>query len=108
MHAMAWRDLDPADAHGELQHDPTLRLLDVRTPREYQSHHLPGALLIPVQELAQRCGELDAQANWLVYCEHGRRSLVACALLAQQSFGKLANLRGGMAHWLGCGLPVER
>ena len=105
---MAFRDLEPADAQRELQGDAALRVLDVRTPREYQSHHLPGAVLIPVQELAQRCGELDAQANWLVYCEHGRRSVVACELLAQRRFGRLANLRGGMAHWLGCGLPVER
>lgn len=102
-----YRDLDPADAQAELQRDPTLQVLDVRTPQEYASHRLPNAVLVPVQELQQRLGELDKDANWLVHCEHGRRSLFACELLAQAGFGKLANLRGGLAYWAGCGLPLD-
>jgi rhodanese-related sulfurtransferase len=34
--------------------------------------------------------------------------VVACTILANAGFTQLANLRGGMANWLGCGLPVER
>lgn len=102
-----YRDLDPADAQAELQRDPTLHVLDVRTPQEFASHRLPNAVLVPVQELQQRLGELDKDANWLVHCEHGRRSLFACEILAQAGFGKLANLRGGLAYWAGCGLPLE-
>ena len=105
---MAYRDLPPREAQLELQRDPSLRVLDVRTEPEHRQHRLPGAVLLPVQELAQRCHELDADANWIVCCEHGRRSVMACEFLAQAGFQKLANLRGGMAHWLGCGLPVER
>lgn len=102
---MNYRDLDPADAQRELQTDTTLRILDVRTEPEYQSHRLPGSVLIPVQELDRRLAELDKNANWLVHCEHGRRSLFACEILAQAGFRKLANLRGGLAQWAGCGLP---
>jgi rhodanese-related sulfurtransferase len=105
---MSFRDLDPTDALAELEADPSLRLLDVRTDREHRSHRLPGAVLIPVQELQQRWQELDADAEWLVYCEHGRRSVVACELLARVGFRRLRNLRGGMAHWIGCGLAVTR
>ncbi|MBX3464446.1 MAG: rhodanese-like domain-containing protein [Planctomycetes bacterium] len=105
---VSYRDLDPAAAHNELQADPTLRILDVRTEAEYQSHRLPNAVLVPVQDLARRLHELDRDANWLVHCEHGRRSLWACDLLAQAGFARLANLRGGLAHWAGCGLPFER
>ncbi len=105
---MNYRDLDPADAQRELQTDQTLRILDVRTEPEYQSHRLPGSVLIPVQELDRRFGELDKNANWLVHCEHGRRSLFACEILAQAGFKKLANLRGGMAYWASCGLPFEQ
>ena len=104
---MKYRDLSPADAHQELQQDPKLRVLDVRTAPEYQSHRLAAATLIPVQELQQRLAELDRDASWLVHCEHGRRSLFACELLAQAGFGKLANLRGGLAYWAGSGLPLE-
>jgi rhodanese-related sulfurtransferase len=103
---MNYRDLDPADAQRELQQDPKLRILDVRTAPEHQSHRLPGAVLIPVQELDRRLAELDKEAKWLVHCEHGRRSLFACEMLAQAGFRQLANLRGGLAYWAGCGLPL--
>ena len=104
---MPYRDLDPETAEQELRTDPTLRVLDVRTAEEYASHRLPNAVLVPVQELQARLAELDPAANWLVHCEHGRRSLFACELLAAAGFHKLANLRGGLAFWAGCGLPLE-
>lgn len=104
---MSYRDLDPETAHRELQQDSTLRILDVRTVEEFTSHRLPNALLVPVQELAERLHELDREANWLVHCEHGRRSLWACELLVEAGFRKLANLRGGLAYWAGCGLPLD-
>lgn len=105
---MRYRDLDPNAARGELLADKTLRVLDVRTQPEYQCHRLPDALLLPLQELAQRLHELDRDANWLVHCEHGVRSQRACEFLAQQGFSRLANLTGGLAHWVACGLPVQK
>lgn len=105
---MAYRDLDPRAAHQELQQDPTLQILDVRTEPEFSAYRLPNAKLIPVQELQARLGELDPAANWLVHCEHGHRSLYACELLSTSGFTRLTNLRGGLAFWAGSGLPVER
>ncbi len=105
---MIFRDLDPDTAQRELAADPTLRILDVRTPHEYEMHRLPGAVLLPIQEIQQRLHELDPEANWLVHCEHGVRSVMVCEFLAQSGFARLANLRGGLAHWIGRGLPCER
>ena len=102
-----YRDLGAEAAQQELQQDPTLRVLDVRTEHEYRSHRLPDATLVPIQDLAQRLQELDRDTNWLVYCAHGRRSVFACDLLAKAGFTKLSNLRGGLAAWVGCGLPLE-
>lgn len=104
---MSYRDLDPSAAQQALHADASLRILDVRTPQEHASHRLPGAILVPVQDLARRIAELDKDANWLVHCEHGRRSVFACELLTQAGFTRVANLRGGLAHWAGCGLPLE-
>jgi len=42
-------------------------LIDVRTPKEYEQGHLPGARLIPVGELADRLSELDSQKPTVVY-----------------------------------------
>lgn len=105
---MEFRDLDPATAQAELDGDTDLRVLDVRTPEEHASHRLPDAVLVPIQELQQRVGELDADANWLVVCAHGQRSMFACQFLEQMGFERVANLRGGLAHWASSGLPLER
>ncbi len=42
-------------------------LVDVRTPKEYERGHLPGARLIPVGELADRLSELDTKRTTIVY-----------------------------------------
>lgn len=105
---MSYRDLDPAAAQAALQADPTLCILDVRTPPEHASHRLKGATLVPLHELGDRLHELDPQANWLVHCEHGVRSMHACDFLVRQGFRSVTNLRGGIAHWMGSGLPIER
>jgi len=42
-------------------------LIDVRTPKEYEQGHLPGAQLIPVGELADRLSELDPEKTTVIY-----------------------------------------
>lgn len=105
--SMTFRDLDPEAAHAELQADKDLRILDVRTADEHQSHRLPDALLIPIQEIQQRVDEIDPKARWLVMCEHGVRSQQVCEFLTQMGYAEVTNLRGGLAHWAACGLPVD-
>ncbi len=103
-----YRDLAPEDADAALRTDPELAVLDVRTPPEHARHRLPGSQLIPVHELPRRLDELDPARRYLVVCEHGVRSVAACELLVEHGFAAIANLNGGMAHWLARGLPVER
>jgi len=105
---MTYRDLEPADAQRELERDSAIKLLDVRTQAEHDSHRLPSATLIPIQDLAERVTELDPKQRWMVYCEHGVRSVAACEFLASAGFEGLTNLRGGMANWAQAGLPFER
>ena len=105
---MAFTDLDPLGAQELIDQQPDLVLLDVRTEPENRSHRLPGAVLIPVQELAARVEELDPDRPHLIYCEHGVRSVAACEFLADRGFDALSNLGGGMARWLHAGLPCER
>ncbi len=76
-------------------------IVDVRTPREYQSGHLKGAQLIPVQEFQRRVGELAPHKNApvFVYCRTGNRSTVAAKVLVDQGFSKVINLRYGIVEW---------
>ena len=72
-------------------------LLDVRTPHEFASGHLPGAVNLPVQELPFRLKELPAGKKVVVYCRSGARSAVARKLL--QSEGHEVLDIGTMAAW---------
>jgi len=49
------------------KHQGEYNLVDVRTPKEYEGGHLPGARLIPVGEVANRLSELDPNKPTIVY-----------------------------------------
>jgi rhodanese-related sulfurtransferase len=84
--AQAFRALDPS----------VVQVLDVREPWEYERVHLPGALLIPLGELADRVGELNPSRPTAIYCHHGMRSLQALGFLQSLGFTNLAHLMGGV------------
>lgn len=84
------------------QANPNLLLLDVRTPEEWGERHIPGAMLLPMDRLIDRLGELDPERETVVLCEHGVRSQsVAHFLATQAGFTKVANMEGGMSEWPG-------
>jgi len=76
-------------------------LLDVRTPEEFAQGHVPGAKLIPLQELEARVGELDAyeQRGVVAYCEVGGRAAKAAELLRARGFANVRLLEGSMQRW---------
>ncbi len=84
-----------ADANEEFQ------LVDVRQEKEYRSGHLPGALLIPLDQLERRFDELDSSLKTIVYCRSGVRSGSACQLLEQRGFQNIFNMKGGILAWQG-------
>jgi rhodanese-related sulfurtransferase len=91
-----------ADEAKRLIQEPGLCILDVRTKEEYESGHLPGAILIPVSEVKVRVGELSQykRGKILVYCQTGVRSAVASKILVEQGFDFVYNLTGGIAAWI--------
>ena len=76
-------------------------LLDVRTPAEYAAGHLPGARLIPHDQLAQRLTELAATQDQevIVYCRSGRRAAQAIDTLTRAGFSHVAHLQGDYQRW---------
>jgi rhodanese-related sulfurtransferase len=89
------------DEVASLSLESDVLVLDVRTPREYTQYHIPGSLLIPVQELAVRWRELDPERPTICVCEHGVRSETAAEFLAEQDFADVATMRGGLVRWAG-------
>ena len=76
-------------------------LLDVRGPLEYQRRHLPGAVLLPLPELAARVAEVPRTRPVVVYCQSGVRSAQAVALLQDLGYTNALTLSGGLEDYAG-------
>jgi rhodanese-related sulfurtransferase len=87
-----------------------LTVIDVRTPGEYASGHLPGAHNIPLDHLDAAVPALKAAADrgdLLIVCASGARSATACRRLADQGIAA-ATLTGGTAAWTQLGHDTHR
>ncbi|MCX7622888.1 MAG: rhodanese-like domain-containing protein [Thermomicrobium sp.] len=83
-------------------------VIDVREPHEWKTGHIPGARLIPLDELPLRVAELDPEREIVLVCRSGNRSAQATLYLQRAGFRRVVNLAGGMIAWTRAGLPVER
>ena len=76
-------------------------LVDVRQPWEHELARLPDSLLLPLNELPSRTGDVRPEAGQLVvcYCHHGVRSLRAAEVLAGAGLAGVVSLAGGIDAW---------
>ncbi|GIW08286.1 MAG: hypothetical protein KatS3mg060_3091 [Dehalococcoidia bacterium] len=102
---LAVQDVDPAAAQA-LQADGAI-IVDVRHRHEYDSCHIPGAHLLPVDEIRRDVSLLPIGKPLVFVCEMGGRSAYAAALAAAAGRSDVFNLDGGMQAWLAAGLPTE-
>ncbi len=86
---------------------PGTVVIDVRTPEEFASGHVEGALNIPVEfaDFAQRIAELDPAATYAVYCRSGNRSAVATAEMNTLGYPHVYDLDGGFTDLESAGMP---
>jgi len=87
--------------------DETTYVLDVRSPEEYASGHVPGAVNIPYDQVASRIAEVPKDKDVLLYCKSGRRAGIAAGVLAGQGYTRLQHLEGDIVAWVEKGRPVE-
>lgn len=92
--------ISPEEAYKRLESEEDIILLDVRTQGEYEEQHIPGSILIPVNDLEKRAeAELtDKDADIIVYCASGKRSSSAANILAGLGYSKVYNM-GGIMDW---------
>jgi len=83
-------------------------VIDVRTPAEFATGRIPGAVNIPFDQVADRISELDAPHGVALYCMVGPRARKGEAALFEAGFESVFHIEGGLAAWQKAGLPVER
>lgn len=105
MEAMS-RSVTPTDLAEMRKRDEPVQIVDVRSPGEFASGHVPGAINIPLEQIEARMGDLD-QRHLVVVCKSGRRAQLACGHLASHVPGASV-LEGGTDAWTASGMPTIR
>lgn len=90
----------------KLNNKANIVVLDVRTKEEFANGHIPGALLLPYDEIEQNATKLlpEKDKEIIVYCRSGRRSAIAKDSLEALGYAAVKDF-GGMNRWSG---KVER
>ena len=98
--------LNVAEAKEMLAHGAAI--VDVREPHEYDSGHVPGATLIPVNSVYARRAELPRDKDVLFICAVGQRSALAAEMAAAAGLTRIFNIDGGTEAWIQAGESVEK
>ncbi|HEX6536468.1 MAG TPA: rhodanese-like domain-containing protein [Gemmatimonadaceae bacterium] len=102
--------LAPADLVRLRAEQPQTRLLDVRTPGEFEAEHIAGAYNVPLDTLAEHAPEIRAGVAepLVLICRSGQRARKAEEALTAAGMTNLHVLDGGMTAWAAAGHPVRR
>ena len=86
--------------------DPPL-VIDVRSPSEYSSGHVPGAVNMPAPTVTKHLDEIRQAPDVVLYCNDRRFTAVAEQLLTKAKVQGFSHLEGGLTAWREQGLPLE-
>jgi rhodanese-related sulfurtransferase len=96
----AYGNVSVDDLSVEMIENPDLLIVDVRQPEEYAEGHLPGAINIPLRDLAKNLDALpDLDARIVVYCGSAFRSAIAMTALQILGYTDVRNMKGGYGAW---------
>lgn len=94
-------EITPQELAGRLAQDAPFVLVDIREPQERSNTSIPGTThTIPLTELEQRLGELDKEAEIVLYCRVGLRSALARDYLTRAGYENVRTLKGGISAWV--------
>ncbi|MEU6879436.1 rhodanese-like domain-containing protein [Streptomyces sp. NPDC046712] len=102
--------ITPAGLHRLVQEGRAPRLLDVRTPGEFRTAHIPGSYNVPLDTLREHRAELLAHLDEdvVLVCRSGTRAAQAEQALTEAGLPNLRVLEGGIVAWDSAGAPVNR
>lgn len=100
----------PADLTKLRDQHPEARVIDVRTPGEFASGHIPGSYNVPLPDLGEHRDEITAGAAGpvVLVCRSGRRAEAARERLDAAGLVDVQVLAGGVDGWHAAGAPLER
>jgi len=102
--------LDATALRSMVETNPDSLVVDVRTPGEFESAHISGAVNIPLDQVDAHLRRIvsDAGGRLILVCQSGGRAQQAAAKLAGAGLDDVVVLQGGMNAWVAAGGSVER
>jgi rhodanese-related sulfurtransferase len=83
----------------ELDQKKGIMLIDVRSSKEYEKGHVPGAVNVPLSDIGDKIKKLKKDKELVVYCRSGNQSIWAIKRLMGMGYKNLFNLKGGYSAW---------
>jgi rhodanese-related sulfurtransferase len=101
------RTLTPQQANELLSHGD-IELIDVREPSEWSGGHIPGARLVPLEQLRAGSKSTLVHDAVIFVCAAGTRSQTAARIAEGWGHAKVYNMSGGIRSWAKAGLPLVK
>ncbi|MFD3686536.1 rhodanese-like domain-containing protein [Nocardiopsis sp. NPDC058631] len=100
--------VDVATVRALVEADPHVLLVDVRTPAEFESTHIEGAINLPLGQVDRHLEQIsqDAGGRMVLICQSGNRAELCQDKLAGAGLRETAVMSGGMNAWAAAGAPV--
>lgn len=97
-----FKHISQDEAKAMMSSNPDAIILDVRTPEEYEGKHIPGSVLLPLEDLRKNAFAKipDKNATIMIYCWTGRRAQDSAQLLAEKGYKNVYEF-GGLVDWNG-------
>jgi rhodanese-related sulfurtransferase len=107
---MAVNNIDPQALKSKLDKKEKFILIDCREQAEWDSGHIEGATLLPLSQFQARYSDIlkDKQAEIVLQCRSGGRSMQAASFLVSQGYTSIYNLHGGLMNWMSLQLPIKK
>ncbi|MFD3005481.1 rhodanese-like domain-containing protein [Thermus tengchongensis] len=102
----SYQNVGPEELYRALESGAVV--VDVRTPQEFAEGHVPGAINLPVENVAQWADTLPKDKPVYLYCRSGNRSRQAAEYLKKKGYTNLYNLEGGILAIQREGFPLVR
>src|SRR5262249_41899023 len=101
--------IEAGQLRGDMDAGQEFLFVDVREPTETLNGTLPGALLIPMNSVLERIGEIrDQEMPVVLYCATGNRSRFATIHLRDRGCKDVSSLAGGIDSWMAVGGEIHR
>lgn len=104
------KHVDAQGAYALLSSNPTVTVLDIRSPKEIRDGHIDGAVFANFfdEDFEQQLTRLDRNKPYIVHCKGGGRSTKALTVLEDLGFTDITHMDGGLDDWKRDALPLTK